>query len=434
MKRILQHIYIGVILWFAIGIFSCTQNQDPLRVIKFGQDSIWQANKIISEFDDSWVLKKYFKYSEYFGYMGMSDIYNNRIISRINISLSSDSSYWSQEGLHVNHFYKIPQPFSVIKSLWEKTSRTKKIAGSGPLPSSKIDSLWNLYHKWYGTPNFLLEQADTIYINQGVVYHEKESLNSYLDLHSSSHINFKLLWQITHSIGEQLGYISDKGLCCLGYDIIKQYKDSMIDTMIIDSTNIMRKAIWNTENYQVSFFYPFQYRYIHDTTNLYCANAEINYQILNYEEVREHMADSIRKTYQIDDFIYLSLNDYTHNNPQSHWTDYGWLGFVTIGRPSNLDKRLIISVRYEVIMKDTYDEILYRSAPQTLDIVKDARKGAITHPMVSGEFFSHSYISFLTYDSKLSRVKNYAKHNKVKCILRPLAIIFNTGEVVRRND
>ena len=91
-------------------------------------------------------------------------------------------------------------------------------------------------------------------------------------------------------------------------------------------------------------------------------------------------------------------------------------------------------MRYEIIMKDAYGEILYRSTPQTLDIVKDARKGVDIHPMYQGMTFYHSYISFLTYDSKLLQVRNYAKHNEVKYILRPLAVVFSNGEVLRRND
>lgn len=85
-------------------------------------------------------------------------------------------------------------------------------------------------------------------------------------------------------------------------------------------------------------------------------------------------------------------------------------------------------------MKDDYDEILYRSTPQTLDIVKDAREGANTQPMRSGMTFYHSYVSFLVYDSKLLQVRNYAKQNNVKYSLRPLAVVFSDGKVLRRND
>ncbi|RGY02118.1 hypothetical protein [Odoribacter splanchnicus] len=399
------------IVLLAVGIFSCTPNRDPLSAIKFGQDSISHVRKIIDEIDDSWALQKYAKY--------IYDNYDNQITSKVSIVLRSDSSYLGSETSLWSIYGKGSQSFALLKSMWEISNKTKKYHYPGPLPSSTVDSLWDLYHKWYGTPDHSWEEADTIYISRGIVVH------GYRDPRFLNNRN----------ISQELITISDKSFCCLGYDIIKQYANSNIDTMIIDRTNIKRMAIWNTENYQVNFSNPFKYRYIHDTTDLYYEYAEINYQMHNYEEVREHMEDSIRKTYQINDLIYLNLHGFgVAPDPKYHWTDYGWFAYTTIGRPANLDQRIITSVRYEIIMKDDYDEILYRSTPQTLDIVKDAREGANTQPMRSGMTFYHSYVSFLVYDSKLLQVRNYAKQNNVKYSLRPLAVVFSDGKVLRRND
>lgn len=415
MKGILKKSHrFGMFLLLIAGTFSCGQSQDPLRVIKFGQDSISYARKIIDEMDNSWALQKYSKY--------VYDNYDNQIVSQVSIVLSSDSSYLGSEISLWPIYNKGPQTFALLKSMWKISNKTKKYHYPGPLPSSAIDSLWDLYHKWYGIPDYLWEEADTIYISRGMVAHGHRYPGFPNDIFS-------------RGISQELINISNKCFCCLGYDIIKQYANSNIDTMIIDRTNIKRKAFWNTENYQVSFSYPFKYRYIHDTTDLYCEGAEIDYQMHNYEEVRKHIVDSICKTFQISDLVYLNLYGFGDTpNSQNYWTDYGWFAYTTIGRPANLDQRIITSVRYEIIMKDAYGEILYRSTPQTLDIVKDARKGVDIHPMYQGMTFYHSYISFLTYDSKLLQVRNYAKHNEVKYILRPLAVVFSNGEVLRRND
>lgn len=90
MKGILKKSHrFGMFLLLIAGTFSCGQSQDPLRVIKFGQDSISYARKIIDEMDNSWALQKYSKY--------VYDNYDNQIVSQVSIVLSSDSSYLGSE-------------------------------------------------------------------------------------------------------------------------------------------------------------------------------------------------------------------------------------------------------------------------------------------------------------------------------------------------
>jgi len=399
----LKHLNFHIVLLLTFTSCSYVQSQDPLKDIKFGQDSLSHVEKIISEIDNSWALKKYSKY--------IDDNYGNQIVSSIRIPLSSDSSYLGKE-LFLPQY--IPQSFSHLKSLWDLRN-PKKYACSGPLPSSIIDSLWNLYHKWYGTPDYIFEVIDTLYIKNGK--------------YSSFPIETTNIF--SRSIGTEVSY---KGLLEKRYDILKRYVNSPIDTIIIDTENIKRKAFWNTKNYQVSFYYPYKHRSVYDSTQLYCEGAEINYKMNNYEEVIKHLEDSIRKSYKIDDLIWLGVRNFMSATDLVHWTDYAWGAFTTIGRPANLDQRFITSVRYEIIMKDAYGEELYRSTPQTLDIVKDALEGATTCPMPAGATFYNSYLSCLIYDSKLLEVREYAKHHKVTYSMNPIAVIFSTGEVLRRNN
>ena len=164
MKGILKKSHrFGMFLLLIAGTFSCGQSQDPLRVIKFGQDSISYARKIIDEMDNSWALQKYSKY--------VYDNYDNQIVSQVSIVLSSDSSYLGSEISLWPIYNKGPQTFALLKSMWKISNKTKKYHYPGPLPSSAIDSLWDLYHKWYGIPDYLWEEADTIYISRGMVAH-----------------------------------------------------------------------------------------------------------------------------------------------------------------------------------------------------------------------------------------------------------------------
>lgn len=384
-KKAIGHkiLYVIVTCVFSLFVGACNSNEDLLKDVRFGQDSLCVISKIDGLSYEGGINgglhyeipinnKKYSLWA--YG------ICNNGIISKVDILLQQDSGYINGTKVDWSH---------------------------SPIPSSEMDEIWDLYCKWYGEPDSLWMRADTIRLgsfarrNEGFII-PPPTRSSYFDKPSSD------------------------GLFPVGYDILKKYgKYPKIDTVIVDETNIARIAIWNTKFYQLILHQPMKCRYLYDTTQLYCDRATITYLMHNYEKIKEQIEDSVRNSYQIDDLVFLcaELQD---------WTDYGWLGYVTIRRPSNLDRRHLISVRYEIIMKDAYDEILYRSEPLTLDIVNDAR--STVAPLRAGDMYIRGYVSFLAYDSELLKVATYAKSNEVRAILRPLAIIFKTGEVLRRND
>jgi len=207
----------------------------------------------------------------------------------------------------------------------------------------------------------------------------------------------------------------------------------------VDSSRIPQKTVfWHKENFDLSFHLPFPEKEPHLDSALVYNFAYINYKTVDYDNEISRIRDSIKKTLTPKDIINIrARNPEWSTLKKQSYSDYDSKFEVeldNIKRKDFEEERGVSSVRFDIVISDSFNKELYRIK----DITYESNE-----PLMNGSSGLIKYgtpiISFTKYrktsnDAKgLEDARIYASQNKIKVNTDIKAVVFTEGSVLKSN-
>ncbi|ARV15786.1 hypothetical protein [Polaribacter sp. SA4-12] len=188
-----------------------------------------------------------------------------------------------------------------------------------------------------------------------------------------------------------------------------------------------KKAIWLKNNYKIIFEIPTlrkAKRIIYQKPKE--RDVKIVYEMKNYKEYWISFQDSITFSSKPKDLVWVSTKDCMWSNVYDKYNDTKLeIEFYQISR-RDLSEQKIKAIRFDLIIEDSFKEELYKHENLTIEL-----KSGLGH---SGDLYLNKIFSVKfnsKKDSKLVRLKNYSKNNKVNIICKVKLILFENGSIIK---
>lgn len=201
-------------------------------------------------------------------------------------------------------------------------------------------------------------------------------------------------------------------------------------------------AYWETDNYAVSLYLATQPRLIKPTSEgarylrpfqscLY-PNSFLQIKSLKYDSLLEVVKDSLANSYEIKDLVNIYVgNPQWIREPRGSRFDYSIQAeLYEVSKPRNADDREIVSVRFDIVFVDEFNESLCTIPGLTREFDSPVTKhrGYV--------YFGGGYIFGVRYNQNhenqgYEKARKYSESHRIKAVADVRAIRFSDNTVVK---
>lgn len=353
-----------LIVLVSIIFISCEQNNDHFSSVKFGQCN---AQQFIFQEQEKKLLLEPGRTSNSFRYFlteGSTsfpvevcinpDYYDFGTVRQIEILLGGDSIY--------------------------KENITFYARALGPRLKQEADSIYDLYTKWYGSP-------DSVTIHH--VYK----------------------------------------------DGIEAVNDTNIHRAIDPLAPAGKTAFWQMPNFKLTFDLPIPTKnQFLDSAYTYHWTASILYEVNEYDNIIKLIRDSIKQTLRPNDIISIQASRPKWINISDNYYDTQIeISITDISRLGKEEPRLVTGIRFDIILSDIFDDELCRmedftfELPDPLWITNSGVSNGLSGPYT----YTKNYYSLSDEFIDFETARRYATQNSIKTKVDVKAVVFNDGNVLR---